>query len=245
MDADLESKVKHCLKCQRSRKKPPKVPMQPWDWPEKPWSHIHVDHAGPILGKTLLIIVDAYSKWIEVHIVPSTTSLAAIEKLRVTFATHGLPEILVSDNGPAFVSREFEEFMRRNGIKHLTTAPYHPSSNGLAERAIQTVKEGLKRMTGPLETRLPRFLLKYRVTPQATTGIAPTELLMGRRIRTHLDLLYPTTRQRVREHQMQQKKVVIQMHTHDSSTQVTESWAETLLMDQSGFLGRCWREEKQ
>ena len=70
-----------------------------------------MDHAGPILGKTLLIIVDAYSKWIEVHIVPSTTLLAAIEKLRVTFATHGLPETLVSDNGPAFVSREFEEFM--------------------------------------------------------------------------------------------------------------------------------------
>ena len=112
MDADLENKVQHCLICQRSRKKPPKVPMQPCDWPEKPWSHIHVDHAGPILGKTLLIIVDAYSKWIGVHTVPSTTSLAAIEKLRVTFATHGLPETLVSDNGPAFVSREFKEFMR-------------------------------------------------------------------------------------------------------------------------------------
>ena len=243
MDADFESKVKHCLICQRSRKKPPKVPIQPWDWPEKPWSRIHVDHTGPILGKTLLIIVDAYSKWIEVHIVPSTTSSAAIEKPQVTFTTHGLPKTLVSDYGPAFVSREFEEFMRRNGIKHLTTAPYHPS-NSLAERAVQAVKDGLERMTGPLETRLPRFLLKYRVTPQATTGIAPTELLMGRRIRTHLDLLYLTTRQRVREHQMQQKKVVIQMHTHKSSTQVIESWAETLLMNQSSFLGRCWREEK-
>ena len=87
--------------------------------PEKPWSRIHVDHTGPILGKTLLISVDAYSKWIEVYIVPSTTSLVAIEKLWVTFAAHGLPETLVSDNGPAFVSREFEEFMRRHGIKHF------------------------------------------------------------------------------------------------------------------------------
>ena len=112
----------------------------------------------------------------------------------------------MSDNGSAFVSGEFKEFMQRNGIKHLTTALYHPSSNGLAERAVQTVKEGLKRMKGPLEARLPRFLLKYRVTPQATTGIAPTELLMGCRIRTYLDLLYPTTRQRVRDHQIQQKK---------------------------------------
>ena len=109
MDTDLENKVKHCVICQRSRKKPPKVPMQPW-------SRIHVDHAGPVLGKTLLIIVNAYSKWTEVHVVPSTTSSAAIEKLRVTFATHGLPETLVSDYGPVFVSRELEELMRQNGI---------------------------------------------------------------------------------------------------------------------------------
>ena len=59
------------------------------------------------------------------------------------------------------------------------------------------VKEGLKKMKGVLEVSFPRFLLKYRVTPQATTGIAPAELLMGCRIRTHLDLLYPTTRQKV------------------------------------------------
>ena len=83
--------------------------------------------------------------------------------------------------------------MKRNGIKHLTTTLYHPSSNGLVERAVQTVKEALKKMTGPLETRILTFLLKYRVTPQDTTEIAPTKLLMGHRIRTHLDLLYPTT----------------------------------------------------
>ncbi len=96
--------------------------------------------------------------------------------------------------------------MKQNGIQHLTTAPYHPSSYGLAERAVQTVKEGLKKMTGPLETRIPRFLFKYRVTPKATTGQTPAELLMGRRIRTHLDLLYPTKQQRVRSQQMLQKE---------------------------------------
>ena len=63
-------------------------------------------------------------------------------------------------------------------------------------RAVHTVKEGLKRMTGPLEARLPRFLLRCRVTPQATTGIAPSELLMGCRICTHLDLLYQTKNER-------------------------------------------------
>lgn len=147
------------------------------------------------------------------YIVPPTSAAAAIEKLRTTFSTHGLPEVLVSDNGPTFTSTEFEEFTKCNGIKHLTTATYHPSSNGLAERAVQTVKDGLKKMTGPLEVRIPRFLLKYRVTPQATTGIAQAELLMGRRIGTHLDLLYPTTKQRVRSHQMGQKTSA-DTHTH-------------------------------
>ena len=118
-----------------------------------------MDHAGPILGKTLLIIVVVYSKWMEVLIVPSTTSSAAIEKLRVTFVTHRLPETLVSDNCPGFVSREFEEFLRPNGIKHLTTAPYHPSSNGLAKRAVQIVKElGFKEDDRAARNKTPEIL---------------------------------------------------------------------------------------
>ena len=205
LDVDLENKVKQCLMCQRVRKMPPKRPIQTWEWPEKPWTRIHLDHAGPIQGKTVLIIVDAHSKWIDAHIVPSTSSAATISKLRSTFATHGLPEVIVSDNGPAFTSSEFQQFVKANGMRHMTSAPYHPASNGLAERAVQTLKEGVKKMSGPLEVRIARFLFKYRVTPQATTGRAPAELLMGRRLRTHLDLLYPTVQERVRRRQMAQK----------------------------------------
>ena len=119
--------------------------------------------------------------------------------------SHGLPETIVSDTGTAFTSSEFQEFLRSNGIEHLRSAPYHLSSNGLAERAVQTVKAGVKRLKGSLEVRLSRFLFKYRVTPQATTGIAPAELLMGRRLRTHLDLLFPTVRERVQRKQRKQK----------------------------------------
>ena len=87
----------------------------------------------------------------------------------------------------------------------MRSAPYHPSSNGLAEQAVQTVKEGVKKMKGPLELKLSRFLFKYRVTPQTTTGVAPAELLMGRRLRKHLDLLYPSVRDRVRQRQRAQE----------------------------------------
>ena len=75
--------------------------------------------------------------------VSSALTEATLESLRILFANNGIPEVLVSDNGTSFTSVQFKEFVTRNGIKHVTTAPYHPSSNGLPERAVQTVKDGL------------------------------------------------------------------------------------------------------
>ena len=66
----------------------------------------------------------------------------------MVFATHSLPRKVVTDNGPSFTSEEFRAFMSDNGITHVTTAPYHPLSNGLAERAVHTVKRGLKATKG-------------------------------------------------------------------------------------------------
>ena len=74
--------------------------------------------------------------------------------LRHTFATHGLPDILVSDNGTAFTSAEFQFLAKANGFRHVRSAPYHPATNGLAECAVQTLKNALKRMTGDVETCL-------------------------------------------------------------------------------------------
>ena len=99
-----------------------------------------MDYAGPY-GEMLLVIVDAFSILIEVAIMKQTTSTATIRKLREVFAQHGLPDMLVSDNGTNFTSEEFADFMRANGVIYVKTAPYHPSSNGLAERAVQTVKK--------------------------------------------------------------------------------------------------------
>ena len=85
----------------------------------------------------------------------STTSAATIEKLREMFAIHGLPATLVSDNGSNFTSSEFEEFMKKNGIRHVKVAPYYPASNGLAERAVRTSKEGFEKMEkGSVRTKL-------------------------------------------------------------------------------------------
>ena len=84
-----------------------------------------------------------------------------------------------------FVSEEFETYLTRNGVKHITSAPYHPSTNGLAERTVQVVKKGLKKeKEGSMILKLARVLMAYRTTPHSTTGVMPSELLQGRQIRT-------------------------------------------------------------
>lgn len=111
-------------------------------------------------------MVDAHSKWIEAHIISNITAPTTIDKLRQVFAVHWLPDTLVIDNGPTVTSELFSEFMQQNGVHHVRTAPFHPASNGLAERAVQTVKEGLKRMTGDSQHLALTF--PVQISPHAT-----------------------------------------------------------------------------
>ena len=177
IDKDLEEKVAACEACQVNHKSPTPVLLHPWEFPSRPWSRVHVDFAGPFLGKQFIILVDASTKWLEVGIVASPSSQQAVKFLRSVFSTHGLPDILVSDNGSAFSSSEFEEFVKRNGFRHIRVAPYHPASNGAAERAVQTLKEYLSKTRGDLETRLSRFLFQYRLTPHTSTGSSPAVVI--------------------------------------------------------------------
>ena len=192
IDADLEQKVKTCKACQSTNKNPVPAPLHPWEWPRWPWSRVHADYAGPFMGQMFLLLVDAHTKWIDIHIVSSATSQSTIEKMRKTFATLGLPEMLVTDNGSVFMSSEFTNFVKHKGIRHVTSSPCHPSSNGLAEHAVQTMKDGLKKLvSGSLETKLARFLFKHRLTPQTVRGVSPAELMFGRPLRSQLDLPQP------------------------------------------------------
>ena len=206
MDMSIEKSVKLCSSCQQSQPSPPQAPLHPWNWPTRPWSRLHADYAGPVEGKMLLIVIDAHSKWIEATPVSAATAGTTVQQLRKLFAQFGLPETIVSDNGPQFAAEEFERFCKSNGIQHSRIAPYHPSSNGLAERAVRIVKQGLKKLAqGNLSDRLAQVLFQYRITPQTTTGSAPAELLLGRKPRSRLDLLKPALEQRVQNKQAQQK----------------------------------------
>lgn len=97
--------------------------------------------------------------------------------------------------------------MKRNGIQHVTSAPYHPSSNGLAERAVQTFKDGMRKMKGDtLETEVSRYLFNYRITPHTTTGLSPAQMLMSQKLRSAFDLLIPDVKSKVLHKQQKQKE---------------------------------------
>ena len=189
LDNKIEEVVKKCKECQNFSTMPVKAPTHPWHWPEKPWSRLHLDFAGPYEGNNFLLIIDAHSKWLDIEQMKSTTSAAIIVKLRKLFSIHGVPDLVITDNAPNFKSVELRKFFKANGIIHDTVAIYHPSSNGQIERSVQMLKQALRKMKGDIGTNLTRFLFKYRITPQATTGVSPAELLMGRKLKTHFDLL--------------------------------------------------------
>ena len=206
IDADIEAQVKRCNQCQLNQPSPPIVPMHPWEWPEHPWERIHIDFAGPFMGKMFLLVIDAHSRWMEVEIVNAASTQNTIEHLRAMFARFGLPKVMVTDNGTCFTSSDFAEFARRNQIRHIRIAPYHPSSNGLAERAVKTFKLGMKKQTnGTLQTKLSRFLFHYRLSPNGTTGIAPAELMLKHQPRSHLDSIVPNMKENISQQQQKQK----------------------------------------
>ncbi|XP_064468795.1 uncharacterized protein K02A2.6-like [Ornithodoros turicata] len=167
LDADIKLVAKTCNTCAQAASMTPAQPPAIWPATSEPWSRVHVDFAGPIEGQMLVIAMDSHSKWIEVIPMNITSSARTIVELRTLFSRWGLLRTLISDNGPQFVSEAFQEFMSRNGVVHLRSPPYLPQSSGLAERAVRTIKTGLKKnVKGTLSTRLARILHSYRRTPQ-------------------------------------------------------------------------------
>ena len=208
MDETLEERVKSCTQCQELQKAPAKAPLHPWEFPSRPWSRLHAYFAGLILSRMFLVIVDAHFKWLEIMRWLQLHHRA----LSRGWPHPSLPMVSLNCwlqimNGSVFTSSEFEEFLQRHGIRHVTSSPYHPATNGLAEKAVQTFKMAMKKLTsGSIQSRLQWFLSCCQITPHATTGRSPAELLMGRQLRSTLDLVHPDLNSTVRRKQERQKQ---------------------------------------
>ena len=124
LDQDIEQTVRDCPNCQFNRCKYPFKVSNPWIWPTSPWQRIHADFVGPMHdGLIYLIVVDAKSKWMAIVSKSSTTTAVTPRALRFLFSLHGLPEEIVSDNGPQFVSQEMKDFLKFNGF--ASVYPHH------------------------------------------------------------------------------------------------------------------------
>ncbi|UYV63174.1 K02A2.6-like, partial [Cordylochernes scorpioides] len=218
LDTQIEFLVNKCRSCQQSQDGPNKGKWQPWRWSTRPWQRIHIDFANKE-NINLLIVVDSHSKWIEAIPMRETTTRKTIEQLRRLFSSYGLPEELVSDNGPQFTGSEMKGFLEGNGIKQTLIPAYHPQSNGLAERAVRTIKTALdknKRKIGDtIQDTLSKVLLAYRSTPHVTTGKTPSELFIGRALRTRVSLIHPSLASRVRDQQARQMKYDRRTHLEE------------------------------
>ena len=184
ISSQIEDMVRKCSVCAMLRPTT-KEPLLPSSFPEHPWSRVAMG-LFDLHGKTYLLLVDYHSRWPEIRLLDRLTSTAIIVRQKSFFAIHGIPDVVVSDNGPQFASAEFKKFTDEFCFTHTTSSPRYPQANGEAERAVQTLKNLLRKSTGPYVA-----LFLYRATP-LENGFAPSELLMGRKLKTKLPSLKKT-----------------------------------------------------
>lgn len=207
IDKDIEKVCKSCIYCLQNRAAPPKTTLTPWKIENEPWDRVHMDYLD-LNGKMVLIMVDAYSKWIEAWVTKTMTSKETEEKVKEACARFGLPKTMVSDNGTQFTASNMQKFFKRNGIRHITSPPGHPQSNGLAENAVKTFKNNVKsRLADPqnkdktLNMIILEFLFSYRTTKHISTQETPAYLMLNRNIRTRMDILRETANKDTNKHQ--------------------------------------------
>ena len=176
LSKQIEDLVEKCDKCSKERQTRVE-PMIPSDVPERPWQTVGSD-LFELNGSNYLLVVDYLSAFVEIAKLNNTSSASIVNNLKSMFARHGIPEIVVTDNGPQYSSQTFSAFADAHGFTHRTSSPRYPQSNGVSARAVKTIKGLLKKSEDQNET-----LLAYRSTP-LSNGYSPAELLMGRKLRT-------------------------------------------------------------
>lgn len=182
---EVEKEVKMCRTC-AEHLVPSKEPLMQTPLPPYPWHTVGTD-LFHIKDDTYLLVVDYYSRYPEVCRLVNTTSRGVIQSMKQIFSRTGIPVIIRSDNGPQYDSEEFKLFAREYNFDHCTSSPPHPQGNGFVERAVKTMKQLLTK--SPKDPYLT--ILNYRAAPLHRCRRSPSELLMGRKLRTTV----PTSQQ--------------------------------------------------
>ena len=184
-----------------NRSTPAKEPIMQHNFAAHPWSKVGADLCE-LQGHTLLVVSDYYSNFIEVENITQANTATVSKALKAMFARYGVPDVLVSDNGPQLASEEFSLFTKKWGFEHVTSSPRYPQSNGKAENAVKTVKRLFSKCR---ESGQSEFLalLDWRNTPTEGVGTSPAQRFLGRRCRTFLPITgellqpdYPTEEDR-------------------------------------------------
>lgn len=140
-----------------------------------------------ISGKSYLLIVDYLSKWPVVIPLKHTTTRDVVKAMQATFGQYGLPEYIVSDNGPQYSSLDFANFCKSIKAKHETSSPHHQQGNGQAERMIGIVKSSMKKCIKE-KGEWWEAILTIRNTPIGEGLMSPAQVLQGRNLRDHISL---------------------------------------------------------
>ena len=193
LDNDVEEMIKRCTVCLAVNPEGGEKlePLRITPFPERPFSTVHIDLFGPLpSGETIFGIIDEFSKWPELYVLKGGVStqdiVGSLDKL---FATYGLVDQVVSDNGPQFRSWKFANYMASKGIKHHLVTPYYPQANSSIERLFRGLKKFVKACSLEkleLRDKLCDFLRMYRNTPSRGTGRTPASVILGYDPRTEL-----------------------------------------------------------
>ncbi|XP_062574843.1 uncharacterized protein K02A2.6-like [Saccostrea cucullata] len=185
MSKDIEKIVSQCEVCAQHSTSNPKEPLIPLEVPDRPWANISAD-IFEYENQQYLVSVDHYSKWPEVVKLPGLSSYATIQCLKSQFSRNGLPDKVLTDNGPQFSSKEFRDFSKEYSFVHVTSSLHLPQANGQAERTVRTVKNLLRKAKDPYKS-----LLDYRNTNIEEIGLSPAQMFLGRRLKTDLPTASP------------------------------------------------------
>ena len=185
INRDIDEFIHKCSICQTLRKSQQKEPLECHDIPTKPWSILGVD-IFDLHSEQWLIIADYYSKFPVLRKLPQPAPCSTVVQLmKSVFSEYGIPDRVVSDNGPHFSGSAFKEFSNDWQFQHVTSSPRRPQGNGFVERQIQTVKQTLNK--AKLSGTDPLLAMVYlRSTPISSNVPSPAFLLMGRKIRSDL-----------------------------------------------------------